>query len=110
MNCLRCTLFSAFFVSTLGCLSQQVSGKPVLSAAPTPPPLATAVSPSPVAGPLTVSPNYVIGADDSLKIDVWKEPQLSATLPVRPDGKISLPLINDIAAAGFTPMQLAADS
>jgi polysaccharide export outer membrane protein len=58
---------------------------------------------------LTVSANYVIGADDSLKIDVWHEQQLSVTVPVRPDGKITLPLINDIQAAGYTPMQLEAD-
>jgi polysaccharide export outer membrane protein len=51
---------------------------------------------------------YVIGADDTLHIAVWKEPDLSATLPVRPDGKISLPLLNDVPAAGLTPMQLAA--
>jgi polysaccharide export outer membrane protein len=56
-----------------------------------------------------VSANYVIGADDSLKVDVWHELQLSGTMTVRPDGKISLPLINDVVAAGFTPMQLAAD-
>jgi polysaccharide export outer membrane protein len=42
-------------------------------------------------------------------VTVWKEANLSATLPVRPDGKISLPLVGDITAAGFTPMQLAAD-
>lgn len=51
---------------------------------------------------------YVIGADDTLRISVWKEPDLTATLPVRPDGKISLPLLNDVPAAGLTPMQLAA--
>jgi polysaccharide export outer membrane protein len=51
--------------------------------------------------------DYVIGADDTLHISVWKEPDLTATLPVRPDGKISLPLLNDVSAAGFTPMQLA---
>jgi polysaccharide export outer membrane protein len=51
----------------------------------------------------------VIGADDSIQVTVWKEPNLSATLPVRPDGNISLPLVGDIPAAGFTPMQLAAD-
>jgi polysaccharide biosynthesis/export protein len=50
--------------------------------------------------------DYVIGADDQLKITVWKEPDLSETLPVRPDGKISLPLLNDIPAAGLTPLQL----
>jgi polysaccharide biosynthesis/export protein len=50
--------------------------------------------------------DYVIGADDVLKISVWKEPDLSETLPVRPDGKISMPLLNDIPAAGLTPLQL----
>jgi len=50
---------------------------------------------------------YIIGADDTLHIDVWKEPDLTATLPVRPDGMISLPLLNDVQAAGLTPMELA---
>ncbi len=50
--------------------------------------------------------DYVIGADDTLHISVWKEPDLTVSLPVRPDGKISLPLLNDISAAGLTPMQL----
>lgn len=50
---------------------------------------------------------YVIGAEDTLHIAVWKEADLTATLPVRPDGKISLPLLNDVQAAGLTPMQLA---
>jgi polysaccharide biosynthesis/export protein len=59
----------------------------------------------PVAAP-TAPADYVIGADDTLHISVWKEPDLTATLPVRPDGKISLPLLNDVQAAGFTPMQL----
>jgi polysaccharide biosynthesis/export protein len=52
-------------------------------------------------------PDYVIGADDTLHISVWKEPDLTETLPVRPDGKISLPLLNDVTAAGLTPTQLA---
>src|ERR1700694_3722632 len=52
-------------------------------------------------------PEYVIGADDNLHISVWKEADLTTSLPVRPDGKISLPLLNDVQAAGLTPMQLA---
>jgi polysaccharide export outer membrane protein len=50
--------------------------------------------------------DYVIGADDTLRIAVWNEPNLNATLPVRPDGKISLPLLDDVQAAGLTPLQL----
>jgi polysaccharide export outer membrane protein len=50
--------------------------------------------------------DYVLGSDDQLHITVWKESDFTVTLPVRPDGKISLPLINDIQAAGLTPMQL----
>jgi len=58
--------------------------------------------------PLTSSSDsdYVIGADDILRISVWKEPDLSETLPVRPDGKISMPLLNDVPAAGLSPLQL----
>lgn len=54
------------------------------------------------------APDYVIGPEDILQISVWKEPDLTNTLPVRPDGKISLPLLNDVQAAGLTPMQLSA--
>jgi polysaccharide export outer membrane protein len=54
------------------------------------------------------SPSYVIGADDTLYVSVWKEPDLTNTLPVRADGMISMPLLNDVQAAGLTPMQLAA--
>jgi polysaccharide biosynthesis/export protein len=60
-----------------------------------------------VAAPSSVAgADYIIGADDVLHISVWKEPDLTVSLPVRPDGKISLPLLNDIPAAGLTPMQL----
>lgn len=62
--------------------------------------------------PDTVQPaadasTYKIGAQDVLKIDVWREDQLTRTVPVRPDGKISLPLLNDVQAVGLTPMELA---
>jgi polysaccharide export outer membrane protein len=50
---------------------------------------------------------YIIGPEDVLHIAVWKEADLTATLPVRPDGKVSLPLLNDVQAAGLTPIQLA---
>jgi polysaccharide biosynthesis/export protein len=54
-----------------------------------------------------VPADYIIGADDMLHITVWKEPDMSSTLPVRPDGKISMPLLDDLQASGMTPMQLA---
>jgi polysaccharide export outer membrane protein len=57
----------------------------------------------------TPAPDYIIGAEDVLQVNVWKEPDISSSVPVRPDGKISLPLLNDVQAAGLTPMQLAAD-
>jgi polysaccharide biosynthesis/export protein len=52
---------------------------------------------------------YVIGAEDSLQITVWREPTLSGTIPVRPDGMISMVLVGDLRAAGMTPMALGAD-
>jgi len=52
-------------------------------------------------------PEYVIGPEDVLHLAVWREADLSATLPVRPDGKISLPLLDDVQASGLTPKQLA---
>lgn len=51
---------------------------------------------------------YKIGPQDILRIDVWKEPEISRSgLPVRPDGKISLPLLNDVQAAGLSPLELS---
>jgi polysaccharide biosynthesis/export protein len=54
-----------------------------------------------------IDPEYKIGPQDILRIDVWKEPEISRVVPVRPDGKISLPLLNDVQAAGLTAIQLA---
>jgi polysaccharide export outer membrane protein len=50
--------------------------------------------------------SYVIGADDVLAINVWKEPEVSRSVPVRSDGKISLPLAGELMAGGQTPLQL----
>ncbi len=58
--------------------------------------------------PATADQEYRIGRQDEVQIDVWKEPEITRTIPVRPDGKISLPLLNDVQAAGLTAMQLAA--
>ena len=73
-------------------------------AAPAPAPPAAAVLPA-QAAPAGVTPpaDYTIGADDVLEVIVWREKDLSAEVKVRPDGKVSLPLVNDIQAGGLTP-------
>jgi polysaccharide biosynthesis/export protein len=52
---------------------------------------------------------YIIGPGDTLQVFVWREPGLSTTLPVRPDGRITTPLVEDMVAVGKTPSQLARD-
>jgi polysaccharide export outer membrane protein len=53
--------------------------------------------------------SFVIGNDDLLAINVWKEPDISRSIPVRSDGRISLPLVGEVQAAGRTPLQLEQD-
>jgi polysaccharide biosynthesis/export protein len=76
---------------------------PVQAPAGQVPPSQTA--PPPAAG--APSNTYIIGPSDVLSITVWKEPTLSSSLLVRPDGMISLPLLGDVLATGLTPLQLA---
>ncbi len=74
-----------------------------------PPPAATL---PPVSGALeaeTLPDNYIIGPLDQLQIFVWRNPELSTNVAVRPDGRITIPLISDLPAAGKTPTQLADD-
>jgi len=59
------------------------------------------------ATPAAVDSEYKIGPQDVVRIDVWKEPDITRTIPVRPDGKISLPLLNDVQAAGLSAHELA---
>jgi polysaccharide export outer membrane protein len=57
----------------------------------------------------STTPSYIIGAGDELRVFVWKNTDLSVDVPVRPDGKISTPLVPDVQALGKTPTELAAD-
>lgn len=59
--------------------------------------------------PAPVPPDYIIGPGDTLQIFVWRNPELAATIPVRPDGKISTPLVEDMVAVGKNPSALARD-
>src|SRR5262249_8222033 len=60
------------------------------------------------AAPSTLPKDYVIGIEDVLNVVSWRDKELSAEVVVRPDGKISLPMLNDVPAAGMPPEQLAA--
>lgn len=70
-----------------------------------------AASDAPAASPLSESQanTYIIGPGDELQVFVWRNPELSTTIPVRPDGRISTPLVEDMIAVGKTPSQLARD-
>jgi polysaccharide export outer membrane protein len=74
-------------------------------------PAGAAKGDKPASVPVNVAanPDYVIGESDMLAINVWHEQELSRVLPVRADGKISLPLIGDITASGLSPTQLQAE-
>jgi polysaccharide export outer membrane protein len=55
------------------------------------------------------SPEYLIGPGDSIDVFIWRNPDLSTTVPVRPDGRVSIPLVEDMVAVGKTPTTLARD-
>ncbi|MEO6923851.1 MAG: polysaccharide biosynthesis/export family protein [Bryocella sp.] len=90
-------------------LAQQGLAKPVLPTAPAKAEKAT--EPKAASEPTTAvdTSTYIIGPEDSIQITVWKEAGFTGVIHVRPDGMITLALIGDMPAAGFTPMQLAAD-
>lgn len=113
MKFLCSTILLVGLLSTPGIGSaQETNSKPAPGPTQAPQPAeasASSVAAPPIPVPVEVSPSYIIGADDSILVTVWKEPGFSGSFPVRPDGMISLPLVGDIPAAGFTPMQLGAD-
>jgi polysaccharide export outer membrane protein len=74
-----------------------------------PPPAEPSAAPGPTSMTGAVAPlrsDYIIGPGDVLQITVWKNDTLSRLVPVRPDGKVSMPLLHDIQASGLTAMQL----
>lgn len=94
--------------------AQQTGTRPAIATpAPTAPQAEASPAPEPQAEVLaakgTVDPDYVIGAGDTLEVNVFNEPKFSGSLPVRPDGMISIALLGDIPAAGYTPMRLGSE-
>lgn len=71
--------------------------------------LCFAQAPQPAAPAPGVPPDYVIGPGDTVQVFVWRNPDLTVTVPVRPDGKISTPLVENMVAVGKTPSTLARD-
>ena len=63
--------------------------------------------PMPAAAPASISNDYRIGVDDRVQVTVWRNPELSIAGPVRPDGKITVPLVGDVEAGGHTPSEVA---
>jgi polysaccharide export outer membrane protein len=103
MTLLNSLVVSAAFVVAAGAVApafaQQAS--PAVKPAATPP-----TAQPRVAMPSAAPSDYVIGPEDVLQVSVWKNETLSQVVPVRPDGKISLPLLHDVQASGLTAMQL----
>ncbi len=83
------------------------SGKPIFSSSKSS--KAQTQAPMTTSEAINASPDYLIGPLDKLQIFVWRAPELSTDIQVRPDGRISSPLIEDMVAAGKSPSQLAAD-
>jgi polysaccharide export outer membrane protein len=105
-NLLASTLWMTFFAGGLA-MAQAVPAAP--QRPPQPPPAAAKAAPAVPqnAGPtVPVEPGFTIGPEDVLGVLVWKEPDLSSDVTVRPDGMITLPLVRDIKAAGLTPAGL----
>lgn len=97
MNRLRPSLCSSVFAIVLQLVLIPTEAAPQ-AARPSPATVVIAQTP--------LAPHYVIGPDDVLSIVFWQEKQMSAEVVVRPDGNISLPLLNDVKAAGATPEEL----
>jgi polysaccharide export outer membrane protein len=96
---LTCVLALSIFTALPESLFSQASG----SGAQTSKPAASDDAGSPNKGH---DPSYIIGANDMLAVNVWKEPEISRVIPVRSDGNISLPLAGEVHASGQTPLQL----
>jgi len=98
---MRARIVSSLFTAAF------LSGATGAVAAQQPPPAVAAASPAMgTSAGAPLPPGYVIGTEDVLSVVFWRDKDMSADVVVRPDGKITLPLLNEVQAAGFTPEQL----
>ncbi len=102
--------FAAFFILVLTGAAAAAQDKPPANRAETP---SDVVKPEnvetakPMSMPVSVDPAYKLGPDDVIMVHVWREPDLSTSQAIRPDGKITMPVIKEVDAGGLTPSQLA---
>jgi len=94
-DCCKALLIGLFVVGLVGCASTPNRPPPSVSLAEL--------------GPRVLVESYKMSVGDQVQVDVWENEALSVSEPIRPDGKISLPLIGDVMAAGLEPQELAAD-
>ena len=99
LGCIRC-------IRCIRCIVCAIVAMAASADAQTPAPAAATAAAAPRPTDPVVPPGYVIGTDDLLSIVYWKDKDMSADAQVRPDGRIALPLINEVVAAGLTPDQL----
>ena len=100
------TIYALVFLSTVvttPCTGADVTGSPSKA------PVEHETEKSSLTSTLTVTPDYILGPEDVLEINVWKNADLSKQVQVRPDGRISLPLIGDVPAVGRTTTQLTGE-
>jgi polysaccharide biosynthesis/export protein len=103
--------FSSGSSAAVAAAQQTPQQAPVQTPPSVPPTSGTPVAPAPASVmthpvPMSVPGDYTIGPDDILSIVFWRDKEMSADVVVRPDGRVTLPLVNDVVAAGLTPEQL----
>jgi polysaccharide export outer membrane protein len=99
-----CAVALALAVAVPAAAQQEQAVPPATPSAPAPAPAAPGPEPAPTG--VALPAGYVVGPEDVLSVIVWREKDLSSDVTVRPDGRITLPLINDVVAQGLTPDQL----
>ncbi|HEY8055273.1 MAG TPA: polysaccharide biosynthesis/export family protein [Terriglobales bacterium] len=97
---------TAITLMALACCAGTVAAQTAHTSKAAPPPVAAKADPPAAQPEAAAASQYTLGAGDVVAVDVWHEPEVSRTLPIRPDGRISLPLAGEVLAKGLTTLQL----